>query len=274
VQIWPIGIGVLIAVIVGFLIWLQSMRRNIVDEEKEYYSVNRRVWRLLAPFYDLIATPISKVRGQVVNFVGAEAGAKVLDVATGTGEQAIAFARHGYDVTGIDLSADMLRVARRKNRYPNLKFVIADATGLLFDSGKFDVTSISFALHDMPVSIREKVLKEMARVTRPGGTIVIVDYALPRNRIGRFFIHSIIRLYEGKTYRDFVKSDLKGLLADVGIQVKEELPVVLGAGRVLKGGTGGAPANLKRSSSQMVDSHRAPSWAAPHEIKAGIVQRL
>src|SRR3972149_10424804 len=80
-EIWPMGIGVLIAVIVGFLIWIQSMRRNIVDEEKEYYSLNRRVWRLLAPFYDLIAAPISEVRERAVDFVGAGDGAKVFDQA-------------------------------------------------------------------------------------------------------------------------------------------------------------------------------------------------
>ena len=206
-----------------------------MDEEKEYYSLNERVFRKLAPFYDLIATPITKVRKQVVDFAGVKAGAKVLDVGTGTGKQAVAFARQGYDVTGIDISDDMLRIARKKNEYPNLNFMPADATVLPFESGNFDVAMISFALHDMPVTIREKALKEMVRVTKRAGTIVVVDYSLPQNKIGRFLIYNVIRLYEGKTYRDFIKSDVKALLSESGIEVKEELPVVLGAARVLKG---------------------------------------
>jgi len=206
-----------------------------MDEEKEYYSLNERVFRKLAPFYDLIATPITKVRKQVVDFAGVKAGAKVLDVGTGTGKQAVAFARQGYDVTGIDISDDMLRIARKKNEYPNLNFMPADATVLPFESGNFDVAMISFALHDMPVTIREKALKEMVRVTKPAGTIVVIDYSLPQNKIGRFLIYNVVRFYEGKTYRDFIKSDLKRLLSESGIEVKEELPVVLGAARVLRG---------------------------------------
>ncbi len=208
--------------------------KNMV-EEKEYYSLNERVFRKLAPFYDFVATPILRVRKQVVDFASAKIGAKVLDVATGTGKQAVAFARRSYDVTAIDISDDMLRIALKKNKYPNLNFIPADATMLPFESSKFDVSTISFALHDMPATIREKVLKEMVRVTKPTGLIVIVDYALPRNTIGRFFIYNVVRLYEGKTYRDFIRSDLKGLLSEAGIQVKEELSVVLGGGRVLKG---------------------------------------
>jgi len=206
-----------------------------VDEEKEYYSLNERVFRKLAPFYDLIATPITKVRKQVVDFAGVKAGAKVLDVATGTGKQAVAFARQGYDVTGIDISDDMLKIARKKNEYPNLNFMPADATVLPFESGNFDVAMISFALHDMLVTIREKALKELVRVTKRAGTIVVVDYSLPQNKIGRFLIYNVVRFYEGKTYRDFITSDLKRLLSEAGIEVKEELRVVLGAARVLKG---------------------------------------
>lgn len=206
-----------------------------MDEEKEYYSLNLRVFRKLAPFYDFIATPISNVREQVVNLASAKAGARVLDVATGTGKQAVAFARRGYDVTGIDISDDMLEIARKKNKRPNLKFMHADATALPFEKNEFDISAVSFALHDMPVTIREKALKEIVRVTKPTGTIVVVDYELPRNKISRFLIYNVVKLYEGKTYRDFIKSDLKGLLSEAGIEVKEELSVVLGAGIVLKG---------------------------------------
>ena len=208
---------------------------QLIDEEKEYYSLVKKVFDILAPFYDIVAAPLSRLRGRVVDFTGAEKGSRILDVATGTGKQAFAFAEKGYDVTGIDLSEAMLKVANKKNRYKNVNFQVADATNLPFEDHSFDVASVSFALHDMPLTIREKVLKEMVRVTKPEGMIVIVDYALPRNRIGRFLIYHFVRLYEREYYLRFIKSDLEALLRKSCIEIKEELRVLLGAVRILKG---------------------------------------
>ncbi len=154
------------------------------DEEKEYYSLTIRAWRAWAPFYDLASKPfLSRLRDQVVNLTSAREGSRVLDVGTGTGEQALAFARRGYDVVGVDLSEDMLRLAKKKNRFANARFKQADATNLPFEDGSFEVTCISFVLHDMPLSIGAKVLKEMVSVTDPKGTVVIVDYGLPKVRL-------------------------------------------------------------------------------------------
>jgi demethylmenaquinone methyltransferase/2-methoxy-6-polyprenyl-1,4-benzoquinol methylase len=206
-----------------------------MDEEKEYYSLIKKVFDILAPFYDIVTIPISRVRNKVVNFADAKSGSKILDVATGTGKQAFAFAKKGYDVIGIDLSEAMLKIANRKNKYANVKFEVADATNLPFKNNSFDVLCVSFALHDMPLNIREKVLKEMVRVTKPEGMIVIVDYALPENKIGRFLIYHLVRFYEREYYSKFIRSDLEALLRTSGIEIKEELQVLLGAGRILKG---------------------------------------
>jgi demethylmenaquinone methyltransferase/2-methoxy-6-polyprenyl-1,4-benzoquinol methylase len=143
------------------------MAEKLTDEEKEYYLLVRKAFAILAPFYDIIAAPFSGVRGRVVNFTNAQKGSKILDVATGTGQQAFAFAKKGYEVVGIDLSEAMLNVAKKKNKYKYTKFEVADATNLPFGDNSFDVSSIAFALHDMPLSIRKRVLKEMVRVTKP-----------------------------------------------------------------------------------------------------------
>jgi len=206
-----------------------------VDEVKEYYLLVKRVFRILAPFYDIGTMPISWVRDKTVNFTDAGKGSKILDVATGTGKQAFAFAKKGYDVTGIDLSEAMLKVASKKNKYANAKFALADATNLPFKDSSFHVSCVSFALHDMPLSIREKALKEMVRVTKPKGIIVIVDYALPENRICRFLVYHFVKIYEREYYSQFIKSDLEALLRKSGIGIKERLPVLLGTGRILKG---------------------------------------
>lgn len=116
-----------------------------------------------------------------------------------------------------------------------MKFKIADAATLPFEDNRFDVSCASFALHDMLSTIREKALKEMVRVTKPKGTTMIVDYALPENRIGGYLIYHFIKLYEGKHYVEFIKSDLEALLDKTGIMIQERLPILLGSARILKG---------------------------------------
>ena len=211
------------------------MAEKLTDEEKEYYLLVRRAFAILAPFYDIVAVPFSRVRGRVVNITKTQRGSKILDVATGTGEQAFAFARKGYEVVGIDLSEAMLDVAKKKNKYKNAKFEVADATNLPFDDNSFDISSISFALHEMPLSIREDLLKEMVRVTKPQGIIVVADYNLPKNKICRFLIYHFVALIEGQYYKDFIRSDLETLLHKNRIKVIDKDTVMHGAGRILKG---------------------------------------
>lgn len=208
---------------------------KLTDEEREYYLLVRKAFTTLAPFYDTVAAPFSGVRDRVVNFTDAQKSSRILDVATGTGKQAFAFAKNGYEVVGIDLSEAMLNVAKKKNKFRNAKFEVADATNLPFEDNSFDISTISFALHDMPLSIREKVLKEMVRVTRPKGIIVIADYDLPKSKIGKFLIYHFTSLFEAEYYENFIKSDFEALLNKNRIKIVEKDTVLHGAGRILKG---------------------------------------
>ncbi len=203
--------------------------------DEEYYSYIKKWFSRWAPIYDVVAIPFSRVRDKVVDFTKARNGSKILDVATGTGKQAFAFAKQGYDVIGIDFSEDMLKIARKKNKYKNVRFEVADAATIPFEDKYFDVACLSFALHEMPSNIREKVLLEMGRVTKPKGIIMIVDYALPRNRIGKYLIYHLVKLYESKYYPEFIKSDIKALIRKSGIELENELPVLFGAVTILKG---------------------------------------
>jgi len=93
--------------------------------------------------------------------------------------------------------------------------------------------SISFALHDMPLDIRKKVLEETERITTHGGVIIIVDYALPKTKIAKCLCY-LIRFYESKYYLDFLKSDLECLIKKHPLELKERVPVMIGCGRILK----------------------------------------
>jgi len=105
---------------------------------------------------------------------------------------------------------------------------------LPFPDESFDISSISFALHDMPRSIRKETLKEMARVTKPDGMILIIDHALPENKLGRFLAYNFTRLHEAKYYREFIRSGLEPLLARAGLRIEAEKPVMCGTARIYR----------------------------------------
>ena len=107
-------------------------------------------------------------------------GQRVVDVGTGTGVLACELAQLGLDVVGIDSSESMLEAARSKLeglRLPatgHIRFEQADAGALPFDDGELDAAFAHMVLHYMPAP--EVVVTEMARIVRPGGHVVIVDF--------------------------------------------------------------------------------------------------
>lgn len=108
-------------------------------------------------------------------------------------------------------------------------------TKLPFKEEYFDVCCISLALHEMPLSIRQEFLQDMSRVTRSGGTILIVDYSTsPKSRLARCFVYYIARLFESKYYSEFMHSDLGSLLKGQGIEVTAERSVIYGICKIFK----------------------------------------
>lgn len=186
---------------------------------EDYYSYIRKFFRKWASFYDLVSLFASGTRNKVVNIVDVKRNSKILDLCTGTGNQAFAFGKRGYTVTGVDLSEEMLRLAERKNKYENVSFVVADAANLPFKDECFDVSCISLALHDMPQDIRDAVLDEIRRVSKK---IVVVDYNIPKNRLHRWFHVSVASLYESKYYHDFAQRDLIEILRQHNLVVVKE----------------------------------------------------
>jgi demethylmenaquinone methyltransferase/2-methoxy-6-polyprenyl-1,4-benzoquinol methylase len=201
----------------------------------DYYPYIKGFFKKWARIYDVIVFLLAGVRGKVVETTAAGKGAEILDVATGTGKQAFAFAKKGFSVTGIDLSEDMLNIARKNNKFSNVKLEMGDAASMAFPENRFDVASVSFALHDMPPSVGEKVLEEMVRVTRPGGIITVVDYDLPENRLIKNIAYMMIKSYESKYYPLFIKNDLPGLIKRAGIKIEKERKVMFGTGRIIRG---------------------------------------
>ena len=212
--------------------------RGRTVEEREYYSLSRRVYAIFAYFYDAVVFPFQKMRRDVASMVDLKPDSRLLDVATGTGAQAFAFAGKVREVVGIDLSEEMLRVARRKNRFPNVRFQQGDAADCQFEDESFDASCVSFALHEMPMSIRERAVREMVRVTQRGGLIIVVDYGLPRNRVASWLAYHAVKLYEPDPYANFVKADVAALLGREGVELEDHRPALLGLAQIVTGRRG------------------------------------
>lgn len=114
-------------------------------------------------------------RRAVVRAVDARPGQRVLDLAAGTGTSSLPFAEAGAHVVSSDFSLGMLAEGRR--RYPQLPFVGGDATALPFADNSFDTVTMSFGLRnvvDVPGALRE-----LHRVTTPGGRLVVCEFSHP-----------------------------------------------------------------------------------------------
>lgn len=104
----------------------------------------------------------------------------ILDVGCGTGSQLRRLADSGVQCTGIDRSDGMLRVARKKSS--GIDYVQADATALPFRDHHFQAVMISLALHEKSPEEGHLILKEMVRVLKPDGYLIIVDYHFTEDR--------------------------------------------------------------------------------------------
>ena len=154
----------------------------------------------IAPRYDLANGVLSLGTHQLwrraaVKAAGAGEGARVLDCATGTGDLALAFKRAvgpAGRVVGTDFCAEMLEHAPPKALAAGLdvEFAQADAQALPYSDDSFDVASIAFGIRNVDDPVR--CLKEMARVVRPGGRVVVLEFGQPSGLFGALF-----RLYSG-----------------------------------------------------------------------------
>lgn len=117
-------------------------------------------------------------RKELVRWSAAGADAKILDCATGTGDLALEFKKTlgpKSSVIGSDFCQDMLNVAPQKAVAADLdvKFELGDVLALNYPSDQFDVTSIAYGIRN--VADMKMALKEMARVTKPGGRVMILE---------------------------------------------------------------------------------------------------
>jgi demethylmenaquinone methyltransferase/2-methoxy-6-polyprenyl-1,4-benzoquinol methylase len=134
----------------------------------------------VAPRYDLTNDVLSlgqdrRWRHQVIEAVDPKPGERVLDLAAGTGTSSQPFRDRGASVVPCDFSVGMLRVGKRAK--PHLPFVAGDGTRLPFADDTFDAVTISFGLRN--IVDPDAGLRELLRVTKPGGRLVVCEFSSP-----------------------------------------------------------------------------------------------
>ncbi len=164
----------------------------------------------IAPRYDLANDAMSfglhrTWRSRAVKLAEVTPGMAVLDCATGTGDLALAFKKAvgpGGSVVGTDFCADMLKFAPAKAQKAGLpvKFEVADAMKLPYENDAFDRASIAFGIRNVDDPV--VCLKELARVVKSGGRVVVLEFGQPSGVFGGIF----------KLYSRFVMPVVGGLL--------------------------------------------------------------
>ena len=222
----------------------------------------RGMFAEIAPRYDLVNRILSGGidlwwRHVTVRRAPPPPGGAILDVCTGTGDLAIAYADRAAAipigagppprVVASDFCRPMLDRGRVKSaaRHPEIEWVEADAMALPFPAADFDLVTVAFGLRN--IADTRRGLGEMARVLRPGGTLAILEFSIPGNAAVRagylwYFRHVLPRLgnavarnasdaytYLNKSVEDFPSGEaLARLVRAAGFRDVEQVPLTFG----------------------------------------------
>lgn len=208
----------------------------------------------IARRYDLLNRLMSlgldeRWRRKTVAALELSADARVLDLATGTADLAIRISQQYSDsaVTGLDPSAGMLDVGREKvdrlGLGQRLELVLGDAQDLHYPDDSFDGVCMAFGIRNVPD--RPRALAEMARVTRPGGRVAILELSEPQGGVlaplARFYIRTLVprmgALISGSREYRYLQQSIAAfppaeqfarVMDDAGLQVLRVVPLTFG----------------------------------------------
>lgn len=194
----------------------------------------------LARYYDLFVEPSSRALRQFVfNTYKIKKGMKVLEVGCGTGANLMFFQSDRAEIYGIDLSPSMVEAAKQKlGDYAQIE--LGDAAGMPYPDSSFDLVIAMLTLHEMPNHIRTSAVREMRRVKKENGDLMLIDYHhSPCKDFKGFAYRAMILCYEiaagrehFKNYRNFIKhKGLSGLIEQNNLPVKQKK--VLGYGNII-----------------------------------------
>ncbi|WP_010504108.1 class I SAM-dependent methyltransferase [Paenibacillus elgii] len=187
---------------------------------------NKVIYRIWAPIYDIFFNSgvFTAARKKVFQNIQLEPKQKILLIGIGTGADLPFIMGRDVEITGIDLSPDMLQKAKRKYGSPQISFLEMDAQELTFPQESFDLVIANLILSVVPDP--DQCFREMIRVTRTGGRIVIFDkFVLPNQELTMTMkmLRPIIRMMGtdiGRQFENIIKPYSKSIV------VAEDSPIL------------------------------------------------
>src|SRR5262245_25329453 len=181
-----------------------------------------------ASFYATSASHTDpNVLARVVALAAPEPDWKALDVATGTGHTAFALSPHVAAVVGVDLTGEMLAQAERlcsEGSFTNVTFQTADVHRLPFESEEFQLVTCRRAAHHF--SDIHGALREMCRVLRRGGKLVIDDRSVPENDFVDKCMNLLDTYHDPSHVREYRASEWQVMLEGAGFRVEAVEPYI------------------------------------------------
>ena len=166
-----------------------------------------------------VIPPIS----ELVRARGSASLVRVLDVACGTGRtlHQLAHAHPTLRLYGVDLSPAYVKLARSRLRHvAELSLAVDNAEALPYADATFDAATSVYLFHELPRNARRNVVREMRRVVKPGGLVVIEDSAQPsESPVLAAVLRGFPRDFHEPFYADYLDDDLGAMLADEGFEV-------------------------------------------------------
>ncbi len=190
-------------------------------------------------FYDKIIAPNQDDTFEIMRKM-MNPNTSVVDIGTGTGRFVFQAAEKFSNVVGIDLSSRNIKFANaqlNKSQIENISFLHANAEDLSSHfSKKFDYSTVSYVIHEMPYEARLTVLKAMREIS---DEIIIGDYFIPQPHNRRGYANRIAEFLAGRdhfnNYRNFVKHNgIYGLVKTLGMTIIEETKGVHGTSHIVK----------------------------------------
>ena len=155
----------------------------------------------------------------VSDFVRPTGDERALDVGTGAGALALAFAPFVREVVGLDPVPELLELARER-AVPNSEFVEGDGMALPFPDGDFDLSGTHRTLHH--VACPDRIVAELARVTQPGGHVLVVDQLAPDDPAEAAALHEFETVRDPSHARLLTDTELRELFAVNGLVLVRE----------------------------------------------------
>ena len=173
------------------------------SDEQRATKVND-LFATIATRYDLIndlqSFGLHRVwKRRLLRLAAPRPGERALDLCCGTGDIALALARRGARVAGLDFSEPMLRVARRRMEAGGWKlenrpqFLHGDAQQIPFPDSSFEIVTVGYGLRNL--ASWETGVREMVRVARPGGRLLVLDFGKPDNARWRAIYFGYLRRF-------------------------------------------------------------------------------